>query len=80
MPGIPKSSATSTNIGVLSIKTICEAGCLSDVERKPKDVAIGFTHVYEAGGDEHVDELVELEFANAMRVYLARVIADDIDL
>lgn len=53
--------------------------CLSDVQGKPKDVGIGFAHVDEAGGDERVDELVELKCENAVRVYLARFIADHND-
>ena len=44
---------------------------LGDVQGKPKDVRVGFAAMDEAGGNEEVYELIQLEVANPMRIQLA---------
>src|ERR1039458_1657141 len=53
---------------------------LGDVQRKPKDVCVGLADVDEARGNKSIDKAVELELANAIRIYLARFVADHGDL
>ena len=54
-------------------------GCLGNVESKPKDLNVRLAHVNETGRDERIDKPVEPEGANAIRIHLARFIADHND-
>ncbi|MEP7096388.1 MAG: hypothetical protein ABI748_01890 [Dokdonella sp.] len=50
---------------------------LSEVEREPKDSNVGFAYVDEAGRDERVHKLVELERPDAIRIQFTTLIAND---
>ena len=41
---------------------------LGDIQRKPKNVRIGFAEVDKAGGNKEVYELIQLEPSNPMRI------------
>jgi hypothetical protein len=49
---------------------------LGNVQRKPKDVRIGFADVDEAGGNKRIHKPVQLELPNPIRIQLARFVAD----
>ena len=49
---------------------------LGDVQRKPKDVRVGFAEVDKAGGNKEVYELIQLECLNPMRIQFAGFVVD----
>src|SRR5512135_2521773 len=49
---------------------------LGDVQRKPKDVRVRLVEVDEAGGNESIHKLVQLELPNPVRIQFAPFVAD----
>lgn len=49
---------------------------LSDIQRKPKDVGVGFADMNKAGGNKLIHKSVQFEFLNPILVQFASCIAD----
>ena len=53
---------------------------LGDVQRKPKDVRVGFAKADKAGGNKEIDNSIQFERSDPMRIQFARFVADGGDL
>src|SRR5664279_3440051 len=53
---------------------------LGDIQRHTKDVRVGLAEVNETGGNESIDEPVQLELANPVRIQFPGFVANRDDL